>query len=265
MVAVIPMLATAQDNIKSAFDAIIKCPKAKVTESHTLDRDVNSRVKTGQADVYNFSLPANKIKLIDIVISAFNKDADNSYSFNRGIYSSGSGEQIVSLAIGNENYKGVRIMDDDCNYMYALFLAPESDDPKGNHRYAYAMSYREENNKIVGKLVVTYATTLKYRMQGSNNSMASFNKVLELDTKDKTWFEKFMSYAQSMSSASEKTRLSLAKNMYLLIGYTDKYKDVTLDDKTTVRKILQTMLLDSKYTSDSILKTLLEQCLARLK
>ncbi len=75
MLAVIPITAAAQNNIKSAFDAIIKCPDAKIIESHTLAKDPSTGSKTGQSDIYRFVLPADKAYLIEQVVSAFDKDA----------------------------------------------------------------------------------------------------------------------------------------------------------------------------------------------
>lgn len=49
MLAVIPITAAAQNNIKSAFDAIIKCPDAKIIESHTLAKDPSTGSKTVKA------------------------------------------------------------------------------------------------------------------------------------------------------------------------------------------------------------------------
>lgn len=79
LLALMPIGVVAQTNIQSAFDAIIKCPDAQITERHTLDKDPVTLVKTGQADIYRFVLPAGKAKLIKNVVSAFEKDSQTAY------------------------------------------------------------------------------------------------------------------------------------------------------------------------------------------
>ena len=84
LLALMPIGVVAQTNIQSAFDAIIKCPDAQITERHTLDKDPVTLMKTGQADIYRFVLPAGKAKLIKNVVSAFEKDSQTAYSYSRG-------------------------------------------------------------------------------------------------------------------------------------------------------------------------------------
>lgn len=270
MLAVIPMMANAQTNIKSAFDAIINCPEAQITESHTLDKDPSTGVKTGQSDVYHFVLPVSKENLLKKVVSAFDKDAEMAYSINRG--KRNDSESDIELAVGNGEGKGVRINNLDCEYIYSLFLAPLSEDPNGNYRYAYGMNCKEEGNKLVGKLVITYATTLKYRQQAAqerqydvlrNLSNGSY-VVRGNSSTQKSWFDLLMSYFQGMTSANNQTRIALATKAFKVIRDTSKYPEVTDADKKAVREILKGMISDKKY-SESVLNKLLTQCLSEIK
>lgn len=270
MFAVIPMMAAAQNNIKSAFDAIIKCPEAKITESHTLEKDPSSGTKTGQSDVYRFVLPASRANLLENVVTAFDRDADEAYSINRG--KSVNTESDIVLTVGDGGRDGVYITNPDCEYIYALFLAPIAEDPKGIYRYAYGMNCKEENGKLIGKLVVTYATTLKHRQQAEQQRQYSMFRnlsngvyVLQSDSSaQQTWFDMLMSYFQSMTSANSQTRIALASKAYKVIRDTSKYPEVTESDKDAVREILRGMISEKKY-SETVLNKLLNQCLTTLK
>lgn len=270
MFAVIPMMADAQTNIKSAFDAIINCPEAQITDSHKLDRDPSTGVKTGQSDVYHFVLPVSKENLLKKVVSAFDKDADMAYSINKG--KRNDSDSDIELTVGNGEGNGVRINNLDCEYIYSLFLSPISEDPNGNYRYAYGMNYKKEGGKIVGKLVITYATTLKYRQQAAQERQYDVLRNLSNGTyvirgngsTQKSWFDMLMSYFQGMTSANNQTRIALATKAFKVIRDTSKYPDVTDADKKAVREILKGMISDKKY-SESVLNTLLIQCLAEIK
>ena len=270
MFAVIPLTAAAQNNIKKAFDAIIKCPEAQITESHTLDKDPSTGVKTGQSDVYRFELPTDKANLLDNVVSAFDKDAELAYSVNKG--KSVNTERDILLVVGNGATDGVYITSPDCEYIYSLFLAPLSEDPNGIYRYAYGMNCKEEGGKLVGKLVITYATTLKYRQQAEQqrqfNVLRSFSNGAYVipgnDSSQQSWFDMLMSYFQSMTQANTQTRIALASKAFKVIRDTSKYPEVTDADKAAVREILKGMISDKKY-SESVLNKLLTQCLVEIK
>lgn len=270
LATILPMMASAQSNIESAFDRIIKYPGAKITESHTLDKDPSTKTKIGQSDVYNFVLPGAEMRLINNVIKAFDKDDDMAYSIKRG--KNTPGEADIVLAVGDGSGSGVQLGDRGSDYIYALFLAPASEDPDGNYRYAYAMSYKKDGDKLVGKLIKTYATTLKYRQQQEKerqyavlrNFSGETYAIPDINSSQKTWFERIMMCFQSMTSANNQTRIALATKVYSLIVESAKYPEVTETDKNTVREILKGMISDKKY-SESVLNRLLEQCLAALK
>lgn len=169
----LPLALQAQENIKKAFDTLIKDNQAKVSETHKLDKDPETGKKEGQLDVYEFTIPYFKNMLVKNIENAFEKDSGKAYSINSGTPGS-SGYPYNSLAVGGSSsymigtIKGSR-------YIYALFLDPM--DKEKIHRYAYVMEWKEDESQIRGKLVVSYATTLKYRKQqeerefwGQNNS-----------------------------------------------------------------------------------------------
>lgn len=268
LLAVIPLLAAAQTNIKSSFDTLIKCPDVQITESHTLEKDPATNAKTGQSDIYYFTLPANRIKLIENITSAFNKDSEMAYSINSG-NKTNTENAIIKLAIGDGSGEGVYINEPECNYIYSLFLPPRSEDPNGIYRYAYGINYKQEGGNIIGKLVVTYATTLKYRQQAQLNRQLNMlnsipNGSIIVSTPQQTWFDLLMSYFQSMASSSPQVKISLATKAYNVIRDTQEYPEVTENDKNTVREILKGMIADRKY-SDTMLNTLLNQCLVGIE
>lgn len=274
LLALIPMMAAAQNNILSAFDAIIKCPEAKIVESHTLDKDPATNIKTGQSDVYRFVMAADKIGLLKNVVSAFDKDAEKAYSINRGKSVSTESDIVLAVGNGDGSTDGVYINDPDCEYIYSLYLAPQSEDPSGIYRYGYAMNCKENNKGMLeGKLVVTYATTLKYRQQAERerqfNVLRNFSSraIVIPSTTDSTqesWFDMLLSYFQGMTSANSQTRIALATKAYKVIRDTSKYPEVTQADKDAVREILKGMISDKKY-SETVLNNLLNQCLIGIK
>lgn len=254
----LPMLAIAQSNIKTAFDAIINCKEADVTSSHKLDKDPETFVKKGQCDIYRFTLPEKKASLLKNLLRAFDKDAQYAYSIESG--KSKKNDRPINVAVGDGSGSGVSINEPGCDYIYELFLAPKAENPDGIYRYAYGLCYKENGGKIEGKFIVTYATTLKYR-QGAQ--ISSFTRLpggaVIINGADQTWFEKLMSNLNSMTSANSRTRLSLATNAFALIQNMEKYPEVTAKEKKAAQKIIQGMRSQSKY-SDPQLNSILQQC-----
>lgn len=265
LIVLAPFTLGAQNNIKSAFDAIINNSAATVTERHTLEKDPDTNVKTGQCDIYSFELPSSKAKLIKNVVDAFEKDSQKAYTLNRG--TGMNSESRIELAIGDATGRGVYVNEPGFNYVYSLFLAPKSEDPEGKYRYAYAFNYVESKGKYYGSIAITYATTLKYRQQLAFNQQAEAYQNMSgalVMTAQQSWFDKLMSYFQSMSSANSQTRISLATRAFNVIKDTSKYNDVTQADKNAIREILKAMIAEKKY-SETILNRLLNQCLANIK
>ena len=268
MLTFIPLTAGAQNSIKSAFDAILKCPEANITENSSLEKDPSTGKKIGQCVVYSFELPVSKENLIENVYSAFENDADKAYSCSRGNYKNVNKE--INLAIGDGSKSLLLTYPHDCEFVTSMFLAPQSEDPDGIYRYVYAMAYKEEDGKFVGRLIITYAMTLKHRQQLEQKRQNEVIRNWSNGSNDnngnaqKTWFDQIMSYLQVMSSSSQETRIALASKIYKVIRDTPKYSDVKDVDKETVREILKGMIEDVKY-SDTVLNTLLNRCLVSIK
>ena len=270
ILSAIPMMANAQTNIQSAFNALIKNPDVQITESHVLEKDPDTEKKISQSDIYNFVLPVEQFKLIKNIVKAIEKDSPQAY----GLYSGRiqPSDQEIVLAVGDGNNGGVSLTDLGGEYSYAVFLAPKSEDPEGIYRYAYGISYKESNvSKIVGKIVVTYATTLKHRQQVAVEQQQAlaerqWGMVTNIDNENSVhgWFDKLMSYFQSMANANPRTRIALATKAFKMIRDTSKYPEVTTADKNAIREILKVMISDKKY-SEGVLNKLLNQCLVELK
>ncbi len=268
----------SQTSIQTAFKNIINCPQAKITESHKLEKDPATKVKTGQYDVYNFVLPANKINLINKAFEAFDKDSPLSYSLNRG--NATWTNPSISVAVGDGSQNSERINDPGTEYIYMLFLAPPSEDPNGIYRYAYAMNYKEDGKNIVGKLVITYATTLKYRQEKEKNKQTSKNLsyqrivtspdgkvvVTSSDSDKDSWFDVLMTYLQGITATktNDATKVNLASRAYKHITNKGAYSDVSEADILTAQEVLKVCLSEMK-NSDPMLNTLLKRCLAELK
>lgn len=160
----LPLAIQAQENIKKAFDALVNDNSADVSTTHKLNRDPQTGSKEGQLDVYEFTIPMAQKQLVKNIERAFEKDQDQAYSINSG--SPGKSDYAYeSIAVGGGSsymlgdIKGSR-------YIYAAFIDPQ--DKEKNHRYLYAMEWKEGKSEIQGKLVVTYATTAQYRSRNNN-------------------------------------------------------------------------------------------------
>ncbi len=265
LATLLPLMAVAQSNIKSAFDAIIKCPQAEIRDVHSISKDPLTNSKTGQYDIYTFTLPADKMKLINNLVSAFEKDSDKAYEIEKGVAS----KKKISVAVG-DGTQTAQITEPGAVYTYSLFLAPKTEDPRGIYRYAYGMNYKEEDGKIQGQLIVTYATTLQYRQQMNEMEENPYNfdwttgMRLYFSKDQQSWFDSVMTCLQSMTKANSQTRIALATKMFNLIQDSSHYPEVTSTEKNTVREIIKNMLDNDNY-SETVLNTMLRQCLANLK
>lgn len=275
ILAIAPLSAAAQSNIKAAFDVIINCPDADITPSHFLQRDPQTGVKSGQDDIYKFILPASKMGLIKKAQAAFEKDIPNAYAVKGG-RNDKQGQQVI-LHSEEEGNGGISMDESGRDFIYALFLPSNSEDPDGKYRYAYGMNFKEENGQIVGKLVINYATTLKYRQSGQQQKVYQWadgsssrittgsNGVVVIESSDSdgdqpTWFSSVMKCLNGMSQANHNTRLALATKAYTIITDVKKYPEITMQDKEALRSILRAMRTDGKKYSDPTLNALLLQC-----
>ncbi len=259
--------ATAQNNIKSAFDAIINCPDAEISESHYSSKDTSTKLKSGQDDIYNFVLPANKINLIKKAVEAFEKDDASAYMLKRGRNSGSKSENFIY----SQDLGTFTIDDTGREYIYAFFTPSKAEDPKNIHRYAYALNYKEVDGKIYGKIVINYATTSDYRNQQERQRQIDWTIQMSKSNREsadsdmvQTWFEKVMACLNGLQEATPKTRIALATKTYKLVSGMNEYDDVTNQDKETIKRVLRILLVDQSY-QDPVLIELLKECQAAIK
>jgi hypothetical protein len=169
-----PLTIQAQGNIKRAFNALTTSATAKVESTHKLNKDPETGIKEGQLDVYEFTIPASHHDLIDDIKRAFDQDKEKAYSLNWASTPDKKQYNYERLAVGGGS--GYQLGDiKGSRYIYALFLDP--DDKSKTHRYAYALEWREGSKEIEGKLVITYATTSKYRQKKSSKYIINGNEI----------------------------------------------------------------------------------------
>ncbi|MDE5967964.1 MAG: hypothetical protein K2G64_02555 [Muribaculaceae bacterium] len=260
LLALLPGIVTGQTNVKKAFDALLKSSDVTYTESHSLDRDVTSGVKEAQSDVYNFTLPESKIALVNNIVKAFKADEAQAYNISSG--RTGKNESSVSLAVGQDTGSGVSISAPGREYIYACFLAPKKENPSGKYRYAYALSWEIKNRKINGKLVVTYATTLKHRQSTiSGNGLVYLNGYpISADSSD-DWFNTMMTHIQGLTTNNVRARNLLAAKIYKLAQSSQTSKTISKEDKEAVREVLKSQVSGFDPVTDS----LLQQALVNIK
>ena len=165
--------AHAQGHIKRAFNALITDTSTKVESTNKLNKDPETGTKTGQLDVYEFTIPASHHNLVEDIKHAFDQDKEKAYSLSSVSTANKRSYNYTSLAVGGED-NGYPIGDmKNSRYIYALFLDP--DDMSKTHRYAYSMEWCEGAKEIVGKLIVTYATTQDHRRSKRQTRTISVN------------------------------------------------------------------------------------------
>ena len=264
-----PMLANSQTNIKLAFDAIIKSPKAEITEKHSLEKNRDTNLKSGQDDIYSFVLPADKMNLVKNVMAAFDKDKDKAFYVKSGK----NGESKSNVVLNSSGFNSITVDDPGCEYIYELFSPSKSEDPEGIYRYAYGFNYKEENGMIKGKMIVNYSTTMDYRnkkeeaerwernLQWTLN-MQKANKEDDQESQQ-SWFEQVMACINGLKDANSKTRIALATKAYKLVGNIKDF-EVTERDKTTIKNMFNIILQDPAYKDPALIE-LLRQCEKGLK
>lgn len=168
MLIAMPSALMAQQNIQKAFDALLKQKQViKVTAHHDMEKDPETGVKKGQADVYDFTLPAGNPwrQLVLDIEDAIHKDSENAYSVSSS--ENNKGVNYVTLVVGDGSSGSVAIGKiPGSKYMYACFL--DKKDPAKQYRYAYAVEWAEGEEGIKGRIATTYGTTQKYREQSEN-------------------------------------------------------------------------------------------------
>lgn len=176
MLIAMPSALMAQQNIQKAFDALLKQKQViKVTAHHDMEKDPETGVKKGQADVYDFTLPAGNPwrQLVLDIEDAIHKDSENAYSVSSS--ENNKGVNYVTLVVGDGSFKSVAIGKiPGSKYMYACFM--DKKDPAKQYRYAYAVEWAEGEDGIKGRIATTYGTTQKYR-EASDNGKKRINSI----------------------------------------------------------------------------------------
>ena len=271
-----PLTAHAQGFIKRAFNVLITSEPAQVESSHKLNKNPETGVKEGQLDVYEF----------EDVERAFEQDKEKAYSMKTASATSKKSYDYTSLAVGGDD-SGYPLGDiKGSRYIYALFLDPE--DMTKTHRYAYAMEWRKDEKEIVGKLIVTYATTQQYRESGKKGRIFRINgNDVKLSANgfsfgDDDLFSGFFSMGEGLSAfGSDSTFVSssigseswlsqfknpnsTASNYYASHIYKMCKKADALDDmeKKMVIKELEKVM---KATNDEFLQEMFQASIERLK
>ena len=272
-----PLTSHAQAFIKHAFNALITSEPAQVESSHKLNKNPGTGVKEGQLDVYEFTIPISHHDLVDNVERAFEEDKEKAYSLKT--VSSKKSYDYTSLAVGGDD-SGYPLGDiKGSRYIYALFLDPE--DMSKTHRYAYAMEWRKDEKEIVGKLIVTYATTQQYRegekkgriirINGNDVKLSangfSFGSAFGSDStfvNSSIGSESWLSQFNTFKNLFLKNPNSTASNYYASHIYKMCKKADALDDmeKKMVIKELEKVM---KATNDEFLQEMFQASIERLK
>ena len=265
----IPVAANSQTNIKSAFEAIINCPAAEITEKHSLDKDRKTNLKSGQDDIYYFVLPGDKMNLVKNVMAAFDKDKDKAFHVKSG---KNSGTKS-NIRLNSSGFNEITVDSPGSKYIYELFSPSKSEDPDGIYRYAYGFNYKEENGVINGKMIINYTTTSDYRKkkEEAENWERNLQQTIYIKKAEKvtdqdfqqSWFEKVMACINGLKDANSKTRIALATKAYKLVGNINDF-EVTEQDKTTIKNMFNITLQDSAYKDPALIE-LLRQCEKGLK
>lgn len=267
MLMLLPSAVPAQQQIQQAFDALRNSNIKEISSRHSVEKDPDLGTMEGLEDTYDFELTDNRDKrLIDNIRKAFELDEAHAYSVSTG--SNGNSEDFVSLAVGDSNKGGVAIgLIKDSKWIYACFLDPN--DTLRQHRYAYALEWAENGNKIRGRIVKTYATTLKFRqskkqsrtitVNGNNFAFGSF--FSDADTKpSETWLSEFNTYKNLfLKNPDGNAANSYATQIYRLCKNAKSLEDVE-------KNIVATEIVKlKKKTKDEFIQQLFDMSIERLK
>ncbi|MCR5712347.1 MAG: hypothetical protein K6G46_07860 [Prevotella sp.] len=267
LLMLLPSAVLAQQHIQQAFDALRNSNIKEISSRHSVEKDPDLGTMEGLEDTYDFELTDNRDKRpIDNIRKAFELDEAHAYSVSTG--SNGNSEDFVSLAVGDSNKGGVAIgLIKDSKWIYACFLDPN--DTLRQHRYAYALEWAENGNKIRGRIVKTYATTLKFRqskkqsrtitVNGNNFAFGSF--FSDADTKpSETWLSEFNTYKNLFLKNPDGTAAnSYATQIYRLCKDAKSLEDV---EKNIVAMEIVKI---KKKTKDEFIQQLFDMSIERLK
>lgn len=283
LLTAMPAAMTAQENIQKAFEALLNDKIVETKTQHSLERDPETGQKSAQADVYDFVVTnASALSRIKDIEKAFEKDKNAAYQIRSG--NGNAGRNNVSLAVGNNRSQSVSIGSmKGSNYIYACFLDP--DDAEKKYRYAYAMEWLDKGQKTQVRLVITYATTQKYREKNStrrriiingqefnvdggnfsgfsldNSSVFVNDSVYSLQRTSGGWLTQFNIYKNRFLNNPE----GIAANTYVTQIYNLCKKADALDDdeKELVADELKRM---KTKTDDELIQKLFDMSIERLK
>lgn len=283
LLTAMPAAMTAQENIQKAFEALLNDKIVETKTQHSLERDPETGQKSAQADVYDFVVTnASALSRIKDIEKAFDKDKNAAYQIRSG--NGNAGRNNVSLAVGNNRSQSVSIGSmKGSNYIYACFLDP--DDAEKKYRYAYAMEWLDKGQKTQVRLVITYATTQKYREKNStrrriiingqeinvdggnfsgfsldNSSVFVNDSVYSLQRTNGGWLTQFNIYKNRFLNNPE----GIAANTYVTQIYNLCKKADALDDdeKELVADELKRM---KTKTDDELIQKLFDMSIERLK
>ena len=283
LLTAMPAAMTAQENIQKAFNALLNDKIVETKTQHSLERDPETGQKSAQADVYDFVVTnASALSRIKDIERAFDKDKNAAYQIRSG--NGNAGRNNVSLAVGNNRSQSVAIGSmKGSNYIYACFLDP--DDAEKKYRYAYAMEWVDKGQKTQVRLVITYATTQKYREKNStrrriiingqefnvdegnfsgfsldNSSVFVNDSVYSLQRTNGGWLTQFNIYKNRFLKNPE----GIAANTYVTQIYNLCKKADALDDdeKELVADELKRM---KTKTDDELIQKLFDMSIERLK
>ena len=229
MLIAMPSALMAQQNIQKAFDALLKQKQViKVTAHHDMEKDPETGVKKGQADVYDFTLPAGNPwrQLVLDIEDAIHKDSENAYSVSSS--ENNKGVNYVTLVVGDGSSESVAIGKiPGSKYMYACFL--DKKDPAKQYRYAYAVEWAEGQEGIKGRIATTYGTTQKYLEQSDygkkriksstitiNRNPLSKDKMFEMIGNNAQRFTIKLDAVDTLATNSQEwlSQFSTARTMY---------------------------------------------------
>lgn len=234
LLTLMPVAAMAQQHIKEAFDALLGTEGVELHATHKLEKDPETGAKESQLDWWEFTLPTSKRQLVKNIERAFEQDREQAYCVSTGSNSRG-GEGEESLAVGNSNSRSYVVGEiKGSDYIYALFIDP--DDPERIHRYAYVLEWKEKSDEILGRLAITYATTLKYR-QGNSGARQQRQIILngswEATTGD-NWLAQFNMYAKLFRQTPNSTSSSYYANYIYNLCKLEEANRLTNDEKKIV-------------------------------
>lgn len=278
LVAAVLMLtataALAQQHIQEAFDALRQDKVQKeIWSKHSVEKDPDTGLMEGLEDTYDFLIvEPSRRRLVENIQKAFRQDEGKAYSVSSGTH--GNAENFVSLAVGDSNKGGVAIgLMNGSNWIYACFLDP--DDSLRRYRYAYALEWVDDGDKLRGRIAKTYATTQKYR-QGNTTSRRAITlngnalQVLEglgssfsFSTSEKsseTWLTEFNTYKNLFLRHPEGTAAnSYVTQIYKLCKDAKSLEDV---EKNMIATEIEKL---KKNTKDEFIQQLFDMSIERLK